>query len=62
MKLPIPKINFDSAKIRELSKKIFQDKYEKILQDLLELEIENPTDMRVKQKIGEIYFNSINSI
>jgi len=56
MKLPIPKINFDSAKIRELSKKIFQDKYEKILQDLLELEIENPTDMRVKQKIGEIYF------
>lgn len=54
MKFKLPK--FDSEQIKTLSKKIFQDRYEKILQDLQELEAENPDDMRVKQKIAEIYF------
>lgn len=54
MKLHLPKIN--SEKIKSLSKKFFQDKYEKILQDLCELEAENPGDMRVKQKMAEILF------
>lgn len=56
MKFNIPKINLDNEKLKALTKKLFQDKFEKILQDLLELEKENPTDVRVKQKIAEIYY------
>lgn len=56
MKLNIPKIKINADGIKSLSKKIFQDKYEKILLDLFELESENPGDMRVKQKIAEILF------
>ena len=50
------KIKIDTDVIKALYKKVFQDKYEKILQDLLELEIENPADIRVKHKIAEIHF------
>lgn len=54
MKFQLPKI--DTERLKELRKKIFQDRYEKILEDLKELESENPTDMRVKQKIAETLF------
>lgn len=56
MKFSLPKIKIDSERIKSLSQKVFQDKYEKILRDLIELETDNPGDMRVKQKIAEIYF------
>lgn len=52
----LPKINFSSEGLKEISKKIFQDRYEKVLLDLIELEEENPNDMRVKHKIAEIYY------
>lgn len=45
-----------SEKLRSTLNKIFQDKDEKILFDLLELERENPNDTRVKIKIGEMFF------
>ncbi len=56
MKFKLPKLDFNAEKFQELKKKFFQDRYEKIIKDLLELEIENPGDMRVKQKIAEIYY------
>lgn len=54
MKLSAPK--FDTDKIKTLSQKIFQDKFERMLEDLIDLERDNPTDMRIKQKIAEIHF------
>lgn len=56
MKTALPKIAGGSEKIKTFMQKLFQDKYDKILEDLLELENENPQDMRVKQKIAEIHF------
>ncbi|MCP5464319.1 MAG: tetratricopeptide repeat protein [Deltaproteobacteria bacterium] len=56
MNLNLPKIKIDQEKIKAFTKKILQDKYDKILSDLRELEEENPDDMRVKQKIAEILF------
>lgn len=61
MKLSVPKLSlkqspFRKEKFGELYKKFFQDKNDKILQDLIELESENPDDMRVKQKIAELYY------
>lgn len=54
MKVSVPK--FESEKLKTLSKKIFQDKFERILEDLIDLELDNPNDMRIKQKIAEIHF------
>lgn len=45
-----------TSKIKTLAQKVFQNKSEKILQDLLALEKENPDDMRIKQRIAEIYY------
>lgn len=56
MKFKLPKFDINSEKIQEFKKKFFQDKYEKILKDLTELETENPGDMRLKQKVAEIYY------
>lgn len=54
MKVSVPK--FESEKLKALSKIIFQDKFERMLEDLIDLERENPNDMRIKQKIAEIHF------
>ncbi len=54
MKISAPKI--DSERLKAISKKIFQDKYERMLEDLVELERDNPNDMRIKQKIAEIHY------
>jgi len=54
--MQLPQFNVAKDKIKELSKSLMQDKYEKILQDLMELESENPDDMRVKQKIAELLY------
>lgn len=56
MKFKIPKVNFNTDKLKALSNSLFQDRSQKILKDLLELEVENPADMRIKQKIAELYF------
>lgn len=45
-----------SEKLRDALNKIFQDRDEKNLYDLLELERENPNDTRIKIKIGEMFF------
>lgn len=52
----VNKYKLDTTRLKEFSKKLFQDKYDKILQDLIELESENPDDVRVKHKIAEIYY------
>lgn len=54
MKFKLPKIN--KEKLESFSKKIFQDKYDRVLQDLEELESENPEDMRIKQKLAQILY------
>lgn len=56
MKLALPKFKIDPERLKAFSKKIFQDKLEKTLQDLIELESENPDDMRVKQKLADILY------
>jgi len=43
-------------KFKEISNKIFQEKDEKVLHDLLDLETESPSDMRIKTKIAEILY------
>jgi len=60
MKFALPKLKINSDKIKALTNKLMQDKYEKTLQDLRELEAENPDDMRVKQKIAEILYRQDN--
>ncbi|MBF0107324.1 MAG: hypothetical protein HQM16_18590 [Deltaproteobacteria bacterium] len=55
-KIKLPKINFSSPRLKSLSNKIFQNKAEKILLELLDLEKENPDDARIKQKVAEIYY------
>lgn len=57
IKTKLPKIKLaESGKLKELSQKLFQDRNDKLLKDLLSLENDNPDDMRVKQKIAEVLF------
>jgi tetratricopeptide (TPR) repeat protein len=58
MKVSLPKINSD--RIKALTQKLMQDKHEKILEDLVDLERDNPEDMRVKQKIAELLYKQTN--
>lgn len=50
----LSKIN--SGRLKEFSKRFFQDRRERTLQDLKVLEKSNPDDMRVRQKIAETYY------
>lgn len=54
MKFKLPKLQ--SEKLIELTKKLFQDRHAKALQDLKELENQNPDDMRLRQRIAEAYY------
>lgn len=55
-KLKNMKFNVDKEKIKDFLDKYFQNKNDKLLEDLQELEKENPKDMRVKQKMADVYY------
>lgn len=53
-KFTLPKI--DSRRLKELSKRFFQDRRERAFQDLKNLEKLNPEDMRIQQRIAETHY------
>jgi pilus assembly protein FimV len=62
IKARLPKMKVaENAKLKEFSQRFFQDRYDKLLKDLLNLERDNPEDMRIKQKIAEVHFKKGNT-
>ena len=54
MKFNLKKI--DVEKFKELYRKLFLDRHEKELQELLQMEVRAPEDMRLKQRVADAFY------